>query len=901
MENAPPPAEELVILDRELGHIEARRAQLLARRAWLLSVMQQAAAPQNPFSPPAPAFGAGHAPQNPRAPRDASPRSAQNVLLTLGGILLTIAAVAFTLVSWGHMGIGGRAAVLGAVTALALAAPVLLLRRGLVSTAESVAALGLALTVLDAYAVHRVAAPDTDGLAYTAISSAALAALWAAYGLGFGRLRLPLPAALITAQLPLVLWALAVGAGPLTLTWALLATAAFDVAVALWGTGRVRPLACAGAWLTGAGALLSAGAMSLAADTSSDALRPGVLLLAIAALALFAAWRTPARAPQPAASAAGETPTRQTATPSPESGTPAPHPTAPTPHEAPAPDGHAPSPRAVAPTQHEAPSPRTGASYPDSGAPAPHGPAPSQAAGWSSHAVASSAVAGLAVLAAVGGVLRPAVPGAWAVPVYVLCAVALLAVVRAGLPRAMALGLAGSSGAVLAAGTLWALPPVAVSLLGPAAWVERPWSGAPAGVRAALSSEAPWSWTATASLVLLTVAAVAVAAGRRPTAPGSAWRTPAACAALALAWAAAYATPAALGFGYPAAVTLYVLLTAAPLALAVRPSLTGAATAPGAPLALAALACALASAASVSLLSLAAQTATLAVLGILLPLFGAAAVLAKGSVTPPVAAVAAVVYATGLTGAVAASCALAPHQAALAVLAVPTAVAAFAARIRGHITALPLEVAGAGAGLLAIGLAAGHAPVLALVLALCGVIAAGTAVRADRRPVGYAAAVFFVLATWVRLGASDVVTPEAYTLPVTVPALVTGVLRRRRDPAASSWTAYGPGLAATLLPSLIAAWGDQHWLRPLLLGAAALALTLTGARHRLQAPLVLGSAALALVALHELAPYVVQVVGALPRWLPPAVAGLLLLAVGATYEQRLRDARRLRDTLGRMR
>jgi hypothetical protein len=104
MENAPPPAEELVILDRELGQIEARRAQLLARRAWLLSAMRQPVAPQNPFAPQ-------HAPRN-----DASPRSAQNVLLTLGGILLTVAAVAFTLVSWGHMGIGGRSAVLGAVT-----------------------------------------------------------------------------------------------------------------------------------------------------------------------------------------------------------------------------------------------------------------------------------------------------------------------------------------------------------------------------------------------------------------------------------------------------------------------------------------------------------------------------------------------------------------------------------------------------------------------------------------------------------------------------------------------------------------------------------------------------------------------------------------------------------------
>ncbi len=158
----------------------------------------------------------------------------------------------------------------------------------------------------------------------------------------------------------------------------------------------------------------------------------------------------------------------------------------------------------------------------------------------------------------------------------------------------------------------------------------------------------------------------------------------------------------------------------------------------------------------------------------------------------------------------------------------------------------------------------------------------------------------FVLATWVRLAASDVSTPEAYTLPVTIPALAIGVLRRRRDPEASSWPAYGPGLAATLLPSLVAAWGDQHWLRPLLLGAVALAITLAGARLRLQALLVLGGAVLALDALHELAPYVVQVVGALPRWLPPALAGLLLLAVGATYEQRLRDARRLRESLGRM-
>ncbi|MGQ4423411.1 SCO7613 C-terminal domain-containing membrane protein, partial [Streptomyces violaceoruber] len=153
---------------------------------------------------------------------------------------------------------------------------------------------------------------------------------------------------------------------------------------------------------------------------------------------------------------------------------------------------------------------------------------------------------------------------------------------------------------------------------------------------------------------------------------------------------------------------------------------------------------------------------------------------------------------------------------------------------------------------------------------------------------------------WVRLATWGVAAPEAYTLPVTGPALIVGLLRRRRDAAVSSWTAYGSGLAVTLVPSLLAAWDDQHWLRPLALGVAALAVTLAGARHRLQAPLVLGPGVLALVALHELTPYLAQVVGALPRWAPPAVAGLVLLVLGATYEQRLRDARRLREALGRL-
>jgi hypothetical protein len=231
---------------------------------------------------------------------------------------------------------------------------------------------------------------------------------------------------------------------------------------------------------------------------------------------------------------------------------------------------------------------------------------------------------------------------------------------------------------------------------------------------------------------------------------------------------------------------------------------------------------------------------------------------------------------------------------------VPASAALLAARLKDATPTLSVEITGAVAALVAISLAAMEPPVLALVLSLCGVIAAGTAIRPDRRQLGYLAAALFVLATWVRLASWDVGSPEAYTLPVTVPALVVGFVRRRRDPGTSSWTAYGPSLSVTLLPSLLAAWGDLDWPRPLLLGSAALLVTLVGARQRLQALLVLGGGTLALVALHELAPYIAQAMGAVPRWVPPALAGLLLLALGATYEQRLRDARRVRDVLGRM-
>ncbi|MET7442001.1 RHS repeat domain-containing protein, partial [Streptomyces sp. NPDC005568] len=173
MTHIPPPIEELRLVDGELRQLDLRRAQLLARRAWLVGVLQapsaRAQAARQPGPPPA------------RRPEATAP-GVQNLLLILGGTLLTVAALAFTLVSWGSLGIAGRASVLGAVTVAALGAPVPLLRRGLRSTAESVAGLGLALTVLDAYALYEVAFADRSGAGYAAVASVVLASVWAGYG-----------------------------------------------------------------------------------------------------------------------------------------------------------------------------------------------------------------------------------------------------------------------------------------------------------------------------------------------------------------------------------------------------------------------------------------------------------------------------------------------------------------------------------------------------------------------------------------------------------------------------------------------------------------------------------------------------------------------------------------------
>ncbi|MFF7450896.1 MULTISPECIES: SCO7613 C-terminal domain-containing membrane protein [unclassified Streptomyces] len=776
MTHIPPPSEELRLLDAELWQLDRRRAQLLARRAWLVAALHP--------RPTAPAPATGPRPET-------SAPGVQNLLLLLGGVLLTIAAMVFTLVSWGHLGIAGRGLVLGAVTVAALAAPLFLVRRGLRSTAESVAGLGLALTVLDAYALHQAGFPSTGGAGYTAVASALLAGLWTAYGTlpRASELRLPFPAALAAAQLPLLCWAVASSADVHGLTAAVLVTAGFDAAVALRVTlGPVRVLAAVGAYGLGALGSSAAGWLSWTASGPSAAARAAALVLLAAAIALAASWRGGL---------------------------------------------------------------------------------------GTAHATGLALASGLLMVIALGGTAHPAVPAAWKVPVHLALGIGLLAAVRIGwLPEAVRGGLLRASAAVQGLAVLWALPVVAITLLGPVAWTWQAWSGAPSDARAAVTVDAPWP----PDMAAAPLALVAVAAVLALLAKDTARRPLALSGATALAWAAVLTLPAVLEIPYITGLLVLGALTAVALASPYgQPTVT---------------ILALVTSTDLAFTSLASRTATLTAL-FALSAFFAAVSWRFTRVTAP----AALSYATALACATGAAAGWSPQHTALLVLVVPVAAALIAPRVNERV---PLEVAGAAAGLLAIGLAATDLPTLALVLALCGVITAGTALRPDRRTVASASAVLFVLATWVRLAAWEVTIPEAYTVPVTVPALVIGFLRLRREPRTSSWTAYGPGLAATLLPSLAAAWSDPHWTRPLLLGLAALSLTLLGAGYSLQAPLVLGGSVLVLDALHELAPYLVQVTDALPRWVLPALAGLLLLALGATYEQRIRDVRRMRNVLGKM-
>ncbi|MGH8876531.1 MAG: hypothetical protein ACRD0P_04185, partial [Stackebrandtia sp.] len=85
---------------------------------------------------------------------EASTRSVQNVLLSLGGVLSAAAIIVFTAVAWATFGAPGRAAILTTITVAMMLVPLWIMRRGLTATAETVSGLAILMIPCDAMALY---------------------------------------------------------------------------------------------------------------------------------------------------------------------------------------------------------------------------------------------------------------------------------------------------------------------------------------------------------------------------------------------------------------------------------------------------------------------------------------------------------------------------------------------------------------------------------------------------------------------------------------------------------------------------------------------------------------------------------------------------------------------------
>jgi hypothetical protein len=203
----------------------------------------------------------------------------------------------------------------------------------------------------------------------------------------------------------------------------------------------------------------------------------------------------------------------------------------------------------------------------------------------------------------------------------------------------------------------------------------------------------------------------------------------------------------------------------------------------------------------------------------------------------------------------------------------------------------PEEFAAAGAAALATLLAAvstadtGAWGQVAVQLGIAGAACGGYGLAAHRRDAAVLAVADLVVACWVAAGGAAVQTVEVYTLPAAAGLLVLALPQLRAG--ARSWAAEGPAVASALVPSALVVVAEPSALRLVLVVVAAGALTVVGTLGHRQAPFVVGAASLVFVVLGRLTPYAPLA----PRWLTLAVVGLLLLALGATYERRRQQAR----------
>ena len=176
-----------------------------------------------------------------------------------------------------------------------------------------------------------------------------------------------------------------------------------------------------------------------------------------------------------------------------------------------------------------------------------------------------------------------------------------------------------------------------------------------------------------------------------------------------------------------------------------------------------------------------------------------------------------------------------------------------------------------------------------------GLVAVAYAALPHRRAVVAFGVAGLTVGAWVELAHAEMGTLEAYSVPLALLLLAAG-LWSRRELDGRSWLTAGPGLAVGLLPSALLTIDDDGLARPLVAVVISAAVLAVGAWHRWQALVVLGAVAAAVVALAELGPMTLH----LPRYLTLGATGIVLLALGARYEQRRADARQAVSWLASM-
>jgi hypothetical protein len=469
---------------------------------------------------------------------------------------------------------------------------------------------------------------------------------------------------------------------------------------------------------------------------------------------------------------------------------------------------------------------------------------------------------------------------------------------QAAAPGGFTTGVAAAAGIPAAIVVIFVGPAVAAALLGPYRWINMPWTATPVTASdLGMFERYAGNGTHVLAATLLTLAAALVAVGLGGGGAAVANRSVAIIVpgmALTL-----LITPEAMELPWPAQPTAALLVaTVAGLGLALTvPPVDSAATGLRFARRLVFVIAVLAAFAG-GAGSLATRSQTLVWLGGSIVVGAIAALFGKTPLARMLGWHVAASTAEGFALAAGLAAGLPLIQCAFPVLIVAAVLMVLAAalpRLRPSETvgreAVTLEAAGYAGALLSVILTLGSVAHTAAVLTALGAILGVSAARPGRSGshrvyLIIAASVTELIAIWLLLSIVHVALPEAYTLPFAVLALITGLIEIKHRPELGSWVAYGPALVAGFGPSLaIVLSHDSPPLRRVLLILGAVITVAVGALRRQKAPVLVGSVVTVIATLHEL----------LAIGLPWPIllllfvgTGVLLISLGATYEQRRR-------------